>query len=449
MFDSCDLNEDWASTQNFVLVDVKLGQSVLVGSGAPSVVADLALPTMSDKSAEDASAKSKRRDPEYVVQGQRLTRWIRRLPVHHDGFIAVAPDPLPQLYTRLIEKGRRYPQTVPACIAHASFSNSFKYRVTPGTTWCGDGGWTSSEYFMILRTNSSVPEKKRVPICIGYNSQFHTYRYENDATDCVGTHSQSGTNWIHHGTMHTSVDATGEYVCVGRADDGARTRWMMKKAEKCDTSGFKHQFNFRAMQPKLTSNLVSTCIWVAKSQKGSHTLRRMSMSDKSGCDKAPHKIPDYEEWRNVMEPALLARRLSKSDYRICAATASVDLLSAGAPDGEVGDEPVKGWRLLKGEPCEEKTYKSVEKTSEGDLSVTWTVETPQNPTPVRMYSTAEAAGKQICVCRMSSGRPAKEVLQYTLADKECVAPRRDKEFCFHDLSGEDIVQASYLLDEPV
>merc|ERR1739848_431375 len=110
---------------------------------------------------------------------------------------------------------------------------------------------------MMLRSNTSVPQEKRFPICIGYSSKHHLYRFEDSADGCVGKHHQSGTEWVHVGTMHTSIDATGDQMCVGEADEGDRTRWIMKKAQSCDTEGYHHTFSFRAMTSKLHPVLVS------------------------------------------------------------------------------------------------------------------------------------------------------------------------------------------------
>lgn len=296
---------------------------------------------------------------------------------------------------------------------------------------------------MMLRSNSSVPKEKLVPVCIAYNSAHHTYRFENSASGCVGTHAESSTSWVHVSTMHTSSDATGDSICVGLASEGQRTRWMMKKAQNCDVEGYQHKFSFKTMQPKLPPTIVASCLFVAETKDGGHTVMRITINTKpgSGCQKQPADEPGLQSWIMQKELSLLARRLSKSDHRLCIATASTQADGTKGVEGEL----VRGWRLLKDKACDHPQHNSVEKAKEGDISVTWKV----HSTP-KAYVPADASGTKICVCRAADGSPAKELLQYTLSQLgSCSLPRSQEDFCFRTLSGEDLIKASYLLDEPM
>lgn len=155
-----------------------------------------------------------------------------------------------------------------------TFGSGKKYRVRAGTTWCGDGGWTSSEHFTVLRSKSSVPKDKAFPVCISYNTNHYTFRFENSETSCVGHEKTSGAEWVHSATFHTSRDAEGEHICVGVQWSGAATRWMMRKAERCDNGGFEHYFGFRAMSARYESPLSPACIASAKANGGKHVVQR-------------------------------------------------------------------------------------------------------------------------------------------------------------------------------
>ena len=54
-------------------------------------------------------------------------------------------------------------------------------------------------------------EEKLVPICIGYNKQHHTYRFENSATGCIGDHKEHTTILV---ISLISIDSYGKYRII-------------------------------------------------------------------------------------------------------------------------------------------------------------------------------------------------------------------------------------------
>jgi len=87
----CDMGEveDWAHKANFILVDLSTGQALLVGAGV-----QLVLPDSSRLSMEDGSEVEATRGTEHLLQAQRLSRWLRKLPDTHRGWIVVVDEAL-------------------------------------------------------------------------------------------------------------------------------------------------------------------------------------------------------------------------------------------------------------------------------------------------------------------------------------------------------------------
>lgn len=426
----CGVTEEWASLQNFVLVNAELGQSILVGSGGPVVIADQALPRV--KRGEEPPILPER-SQDFVEQSQRISQWIRKLPSDHHGLIVTTGVPLAHIGDTLIKKNHRHPLTVPVCVASAVLDGvgGRKYRLTPGSQWCGDGGWTSTEYFTVLRSKYSVPPEKLVPICIGYNKRLHTYRFERSETACSSTHERSGTDWEHVGTIHTSKDATGDEVCVGVASQASYTRWMVRKSSDCHEDGYTHSFSFREMSPKFQPPMTSVCLLSAKHNEGQHILTQLFVGD--ACRLGVNVIPGYGQWWQSRTLTMLASRQAKTDVRLCLATARV----------RVARETHTAWRIMKEKSCDQMQHSTIEKVPDGQIGVSWNVQS----TP-KLYSPADGAGARLCVCRASDDRALTERLLYSISVGKCPLDRSVQEFCFSALSGIDIVKASYLLDEP-
>eukprot|EP00434_Breviolum_minutum_P004405 symbB.v1.2.003881.t2/scaffold211.1/size373615/22 len=233
---------------------------------------------------------------EHLLQAQRLSRWLRKLPESHRGWIVVADEALSIWQQRFVHTGRRYSLLSPLCISKVGAKEGFKFRMTPGTKWCGDGGWTHVDFFAVLRSGTNIPEEKRVPICISYNSKGYYYRFENTVHGCAGKHKPTGTQWTHAHTVYTSRDATGTAYCVGMKE--ACFAWL--QAQVCG-DGFRHSFGFRAMHDDYTSPLAPCCILTAlRSELGSKEipLQRFAMGKECGAS---------SEWRIMYKLVLLHR----------------------------------------------------------------------------------------------------------------------------------------------
>eukprot|EP00435_Cladocopium_sp_Y103_P063379 s351_g25.t1 len=258
------------------------------------------------------------RGTEHLLQAQRLSRWLRKLPEAHRGWIVVVDEALSVWQQRFVQTGRRFPLLSPACISKVAATNGFKYRITPGTKWCGDGGWSHLDFFSVLRSGTNIPADKRVPICISYNHKGYYYRFENSVRGCVGKHRPTGTQWTHAQTIYTSRDANGTAYCVGMKEAGEHTRWTVQKAQVCG-DGFRHSFGFRAMHNDYTSPLVPCCILVAlKSELGSKETPLQRFAAGKECETST-------EWRVVHKLVLLSRPIDVStlddlvhaEYRTC------------------------------------------------------------------------------------------------------------------------------------
>ncbi|CAL1168472.1 unnamed protein product [Cladocopium goreaui] len=245
-----------------------------------------------------------------LMLAQRLSRWLRKLPDTHRGWIVVVDEALSVWQQRFVQTGRRFPLLSPACISKVAAANGFKYRITPGTKWCGDGGWSHLDFFPVLRSGTNIPADKRVPICISYNRNGYYYRFENSVRGCVGKHKPTGTQWTHAQTIYTSRDANGTAYCVGMKEAGEHTRWTVQKAQVC-ADGFRHSFGFRAMHNDYTSPLVPCCILVAlNSQLGSKETPLQRFAAGKECETST-------EWRVVYKLVLLSRPIDVSTLDEC------------------------------------------------------------------------------------------------------------------------------------
>jgi len=444
---ACGVGDDWVQKADFVLIDVTLGQELHVGSGVPTVIADSAVPTL----ASDKQAAPQERDNEFMVQGQRLSRWMRRLPKEHRGWAVITQEPLPTLRERLIAAGLRHVQTAPACISAASFrKDKQKYRVTLGTMWCGFGGWTSIDNFQVLRSRTSVAEDELVPICISYNQKEYTYRFERSEAGCHGIHSGSQVDWTHAGTFYTTKSATGETICVGLNNEAGGIRWMMKKTSRCDESGFVHQFSFRAMSTESRSPFVQCCLLSA--EVGDFIAQRL------GCGTFCGSVPDQRQkrkgaqglrWRRVQDIMLLASPQKKNARRLC-------LAESVPPDSGPKTEP-EAWRLFEGDVCDGSTATTSIPLGEGveDLKMPWSImENPRIWLPVEEPDRdRDGAGSRFCLCRRGSGGSSTPSIPYgalytLVAEIECKSRGLKVELCIRGLTASEVVRLASLIDEP-
>lgn len=370
--------------------------------------------------------KQEKVEKEYVVQGQRLSRWMRRLPADHHGWIMVASRPMKDLREQMIQAGHRHAQVVPACIATAVIDGTTKHRVTPGTVWCGDAGWKSEETFYVLRSKTSVPQEKLVPICISYNSAHHVYRFENSPDGCVGVHRESSTHWVHLTTVHTTKDAQGPKMCVGILHNGPKTRWMMKRAVNCATSGFDHTFSFRAMKENIQSPFQPTCLQRSVQEGNLRLISNIS------CRKTAKAADGYRWERDVIT---LATKQADTDIALCTFDGTVKSVSESMPTY---------WRLFKDDACNSAQQITQEVGKEGKREVKWLRSSST------FYLPRTATGPKLCICRpAASDQTVLEGLQFVVHTQACAGDFEIEEFCFNTLSANEAIQASFFVDEPV
>jgi len=432
----CQLPEGWAKDLSFVLIDLSLGQALTVGTGAWVVVPDSSLPALpspGEKAKEPPAPGS-----EHLVQGQRLSRWIRRLPLHHRGWVVAEPGPLSERQQAFASEGRRVPLTAPVCISRAALGKTRKYRVTPGTRWCGDGGWTHVDHFEALRSKTGVPKEKLVPICISYNPKLYTYRFERSEDGCIKDHYESGTSWRHAHTIHTSTDATGERLCVGVMRAGSETRWTMLKSPRCDAHGFTHLFGFAAMSTAFEPATAPGCLLEAAGP-GGQAVRRMATA--SQCHEVPAQGPGLAAWKPAGELLFLARRHAETDVRLCLAEGAREP-AEGAGDGpKAPAQAARLHRAFRGDACHKKKLATQEPNGR---KIHWVV---ARDTP--LYAPIDATGERYCQCQVSDGEKGKKasIAAYTWSTGGCSGKWAKKEFCIQDLSVADSLRFSLLVDE--
>jgi len=439
------LGKNWNVRSNFVLVDVTIGQVHLVGNGAPVVVPDSSLPSVPLPT--DQTKPPMKEGSEHMVQGQRLTRWIRKLPPDHTGIIIVLgkEQSLQSLAEDIEKAGRRWPMTVPACIATANMDGGKKFRITPGTQWCGDGGWDHSSFFHVLRSKTSVEEDDVLPVCISYSSKTYAYRFDNSESGCAGSDSKTGVTWKHAHTLHSSKTAKGDKMCVGFAGSGDRSRWSIEKGEKCELKGFVNKFSFHAMNPDYTNQLARGCIIVTNKDpttlkaSGGEAVRRVVVGKE--CD----SILAAGNWRLETEIVLLAAA-SETSSRICAAEgvhADLDTPNNTESSGKTSSQSERVWRVFHDASCNKKRVATHEAGDQRPRTH-WKIDMDN-----MMHLPKDGSGSRWCLCKVqptqkagSSGLP-----YFTWSEGDCGMTNSKSESCFNKLSDMDIVHRSYLLDE--
>eukprot|EP00445_Apocalathium_hangoei_P058412 CAMPEP_0204096206 /NCGR_PEP_ID=MMETSP0360-20130528/191819_1 /ASSEMBLY_ACC=CAM_ASM_000342 /TAXON_ID=268821 /ORGANISM="Scrippsiella Hangoei, Strain SHTV-5" /LENGTH=954 /DNA_ID=CAMNT_0051045541 /DNA_START=50 /DNA_END=2914 /DNA_ORIENTATION=- len=372
----CELSGAWLSKLSFALIDLTLGQVLLLGKGAGIGVPDSSLPPLQSAAGEGQWTKVKQ-DAEqqastHMMQSQRLIRWIRKIPEHHHGLIVAIDEPLPDLRKRFVDDSRHVQVLSPLCISAANFERGKKFRATPGTQWCGDNGWNHAEFFNLMRSEDSVPKDQAVGICISVNPAKFTYRFELSETGCIG--KSSGIDWVHAHTVHTSKDARGAPACIGFLQSGASTRWTMRLRAKCNSDGFTHTHSFRTMaSDRYAAPLMRTCLLSSSSFASTRERRLVSGNN---CDKDVSSYKSEDVW-------LLARRHSEKDLRLCTARGQLDGASAQQPEL---------WRVFWNAACEKQEF--VTKDSQ-DRKIQWTVS--QDPS---LFVPEDAAGAHYCLCEI-------------------------------------------------
>lgn len=431
---SCKVDDAFARAANVVAVDLGRGRAVLIGHEAPMVTPDSALPPIPEAGAQ-AKPESMLVGSERMVQGQRLSKWLRQLASNHQGLLFVPQQRLPSLRSELIALGRRWPQAAPACISESDFSErKRKYRLTPGTQWCGDGGWTHAAHFNVLRAASSVPASDVLPICVSYNAKVYTYRFDQSETGCIGTHS-SGTVWKHAATIHTSKKAQGARMCVGIAEQGQHTRWSIMKAESCTQGSYRHVFGFYSMDAQHSAPLTSACLLLHPSG-----LRRLAVA--AACTAAS------DGWLVDRSLIFLAVRTSQKDHQICTADGVLEAESklgvfrkaVTAPSGAtfIGAFGGKAWRTFRDSVCKKHKVVTREISLSNHSRMHWSIATDS------IFVPPDGTGPHLCHCRVLDS----ETPSYTWNVGGCPA-HAVKELCFHELTDRDVIRYSYLLDEVV
>mmetsp|Transcript_135847 Transcript_135847/g.434632 ORF Transcript_135847/g.434632 Transcript_135847/m.434632 type:complete len:1300 (+) Transcript_135847:161-4060(+) len=421
----CALSGAWLSKLSFALIDLTLGQVLLLGKGAGIGVPDSSLPPLQSAAGEGQWTKVKQ-DAEqqastHMMQSQRLVRWIRRIPEHHHGWIVAIDEPLPDLRKRFVDDSRHVQVLSPLCISAANFEGGKKFRATPGTQWCGDNGWSHSEFFNLMRSSDSVPKDQAVGICISLNPAKFTYRFELSESGCIG--KSSGIDWVHAQTVHTSKDARGAPACIGVLQSGASTRWTMRLRAKCNSDGFTHTHSFRTMiADGYATALMRACL-VSSSPSGSFPERRLVSGH--NCDKDVSSDNSMDVW-------FLAGRRSEKDFRLCTARGQLEAASAQQPEL---------WRVFWNAACEKQTF--VTRDSQ-DRKLQWTVS--QDPP---LYVPEDADGAYYCLCEIitkAEGDLVGGLLSYSWFNGACPAGAQ-RELCLRALSTKDILRFSSLVDD--
>eukprot|EP00435_Cladocopium_sp_Y103_P064230 s351_g25.t3 len=253
-----------------------------------------------------------------LMLAQRLSRWLRKLPEAHRGWIVVVDEALSVWQQRFVQTGRRFPLLSPACISKVAATNGFKYRITPGTKWCGDGGWSHLDFFSVLRSGTNIPADKRVPICISYNHKGWSLWMLLDAAKHVifvsftkDLRTLSGAVWASTDPQERSGRMRRPFTPRVMQMAGEHTRWTVQKAQVCG-DGFRHSFGFRAMHNDYTSPLA------LKSELGSKETPLQRFAAGKECETST-------EWRVVHKLVLLSRPIDVStlddlvhaEYRTC------------------------------------------------------------------------------------------------------------------------------------
>eukprot|EP00930_Biecheleria_cincta_P015435 TRINITY_DN12886_c0_g1_i1.p1 TRINITY_DN12886_c0_g1~~TRINITY_DN12886_c0_g1_i1.p1 ORF type:complete len:978 (+),score=135.56 TRINITY_DN12886_c0_g1_i1:80-3013(+) len=457
----CDMGSlsEWAHTANFILIDLTLGHAMLVGNGVQLVMPDSSLPALQESGA--VAGPTPLPATEHLLQAQRLSRWIRKLPESHLGWIVVADEAMSVWQKRFFDSGRRIPLTSPACISKASMQGGSKFRVTAGTQWCGDGGWNHVGHFMVLRSKSNVPEDKKVPICISFNRNGYAYRFENSDAGCIGTHKPTQTTWVHAHTIYTSADAEGDEYCVGIHLAGTHTRWILQRGASCSSDGFVHSFSFRAMTSKREVPLAPCCLLSeasSNSAAGLPPLQRFATGQECGAGRL-----SVSDWKLSRKLVLLARRQSESDHRVCVATGM-----STAKDDSNHSRPSQEhlvWRVFRDSACDRPKVV----TYEGDRKFHWTMSSSPE-----VFLPSKASGVHLCLCHIlpsaadassasapaaseskksgKGGKPPARTTSnmpfYTWVESTCPEGAK-RELCFNTLGPADVVEAVELIDEIV
>jgi len=342
-----------------------------------------------------------------------------------------------------VDQGHRVPLTAPVCISRAAFDGSRKYRATPGTTWCGDGGWNHEEHFLVLRSKTSVPKDEIVPICIAYNPDSYAYRFEQSEDGCAGKHRASGVTWRHASTIHTSKDATGTRMCVGVHEAGDTTRWIMAKGDSCNKDGFTHTFSFSAMAANaFQPPLARCCLLVADSTtKGGQAVKRLAGPEQCSALPAQEALA-LGPWKRDREVLLLARRFAPTDVQLCPAEGTAEpgkhdkeaSQNASAPHSRI-------WRVFRGEACSKSKFFTHE--SDG-RKVHWSVEL-ERP----LFAASSASGPKLCLCHTQTGAQKKggPGFTYSWAEGECRGKGAKRELSFHEMTVADALRYVHLIDE--
>jgi len=429
--------KDWVQHANFILVDLTLGQALLVGTGLTTVIPDNSMPSLKE---DGTQAKLPEPASEHLIQGQRLSRWLRKLPDSHRGWIAVADEALPVWKQRFVDSGRRLPLVIPACISKSAFGGGSKFRLTPGTTWCGDSGWSHVGHFKLLWSKTNVPEEKRVPICIALNKNGYAYRFENSVTGCIGKHKQTGTVWTHVHTVYTSTDARGDMHCVGFYKGADKTRWVIQKASKCNAGGFEHSFSFRAMTNDWTSPLATCCLMQGRWIEDSSVSAVQRLACDSECETASGK-PSGGRWKLARKLVLLSRKQSDSDHRLCIAWGFSTPKGAATPT-RPPTTPPEVWTSFRDSACDRKKLV----THEGEHTFHWDV----SPGP-EVYLPRDASGVHFCLCHFASStsQGSRSKPYYTWVQASSCPEGGKKETCFNTLGPADVLKAVQLVDEMV
>eukprot|EP00928_Gymnodinium_smaydae_P039024 TRINITY_DN26763_c0_g1_i1.p1 TRINITY_DN26763_c0_g1~~TRINITY_DN26763_c0_g1_i1.p1 ORF type:complete len:965 (-),score=211.78 TRINITY_DN26763_c0_g1_i1:150-3044(-) len=415
----CGIDALAAKFANFVLLDVTQGQAWMVGQDALSVIPD----TVGDGAMSGPAFQN-------MVQSQRLSRWIRKLPLDHEGLIYVLDEPLAALRERLERDGQVRPQVVPACIATATVEQSKKkYRITPGTTWCGDGGWQSGENFLMLHHTEGIAKEDIVPLCISFNEDGYAYRFEKSERGCAAKHEDSNTKWRYAQTIHTLKKATGDRMCVGMVAAGPKTRWVIMKSERCTGVGVEHKFSFRAMEPEVAPKpFASACILVAKGEENLVTGKRR-LAHKEQC-RAAMNAESSKDWIVEHSLLLLSKRASPKDQRICAAS-----LEKRESEGD------KVHRIFKDDRCKKDKVVLRNGMQKNSTKMTWSVDLS-----TALYTPANASGLRVCLCKAEASQSITSPFVWTTRSCKEI-PSYTKDFCFRSMTVKDMMQYVHVLDE--
>eukprot|EP00929_Paragymnodinium_shiwhaense_P053095 TRINITY_DN26580_c0_g1_i1.p1 TRINITY_DN26580_c0_g1~~TRINITY_DN26580_c0_g1_i1.p1 ORF type:complete len:1025 (+),score=70.19 TRINITY_DN26580_c0_g1_i1:260-3334(+) len=437
--ESCKGDTSWADSANFVALDVISGQSLIIGHGVKAVLPDSSMPAVQVTGSTPPKTKE---GSEHLVQGQRLSRWIRRLPMHHPGLIYVPEKAPATIQDELTEAGRWWSLTAPTCISQAFMDSSAKYRITAGTTWCGDGGWSHVAYFTVLRSASNIPASNIIPICVAYNPSIYTYRFERCEDCCIGQHKDSGSIvWKHTTTLHTFKDATGKHMCVGFRSAGDKTRWSIMGGERCDQQGFTHVFSFRDLEVSYQSPFARACLLQSTKQQSQPPLQQIVMG--KDCPK-PGAMEG--EWRLERNLTLLSKAHTAQDVKVCPAWGQPagTKSSASAATGYSS----KVFKMLRGAECSQKRLTT--DSGVAGRSIEWTTQVSEP----RVFLPFSGSGVKLCLCQLSmqpppSGSKSSGLPWFTWVEGACEGHGGVDEMCFRTLSDADLVKSSYLVDEVV